>query len=87
MEPTKLFTIIGLAAGTLTTIAFLPQVIKTWQSKSAKDISLGMFSTFCTGVFLWIVYGLSIGDLPILIANIVTFILAFTILVFKFKYG
>ena len=87
MEPTKLFTIIGLAAGTLTTIAFLPQVIKTWQSKSAKDISLGMFSTFCTGVFLWIVYGLSIGDLPILIANIVTFVLAFTILVFKFKYG
>ena len=87
MEPTKLFTFIGLAAGTLTTIAFLPQVLKTWQSKSAKDISLGMFSTFCTGVFLWIVYGFSIGDLPILIANIVTFILAFTILVFKFRYG
>ncbi len=87
MEPTQLFTFIGLTAGTLTTIAFLPQVLKTWQSKSAKDISLGMFSTFCTGVFLWIVYGFSIGDLPILIANIVTFILAFTILVFKFKYG
>jgi MtN3 and saliva related transmembrane protein len=87
MEPTNFFTTIGLAAGTLTTIAFLPQVIKTWQSKSAKDISLGMFSTFCTGVFLWIVYGLSIGDLPILLANIITFILAFTILVFKFRYG
>jgi len=87
MEDTNLFTIIGLAAGTLTTIAFLPQVIKTWQSKSAKDISLGMFSTFCTGVFLWIVYGFKIGDLPILLANIITFILAFTILIFKFRYG
>ncbi|AFZ49541.1 SemiSWEET transporter [Dactylococcopsis salina] len=87
MEDTNLFTIIGLAAGTLTTIAFLPQVIKTWQSKSAKDISLGMFSTFCTGVFLWIVYGFNIGDLPILLANIITFILAFTILIFKFRYG
>ncbi|AFZ42604.1 hypothetical protein PCC7418_0370 [Halothece sp. PCC 7418] len=87
MEPTNFFTAIGLAAGTLTTIAFLPQVIKTWQSKSAKDISLGMFSTFCTGVFLWIVYGFSVGDLPVLLANIVTFVLAFTILVFKFRYG
>lgn len=87
METNNFFTIIGLAAGTLTTIAFLPQVLKTWQSKSAKDISLGMFSTFCTGVFLWIVYGFSVGDLPILLANIVTFILAFTILVFKFRFG
>lgn len=87
MEPTNFFTLIGLAAGSLTTIAFLPQVIKTWQSKSAQDISLGMFSIFCTGVFLWIIYGFTVGDLPVLLANIVTFILAFTILVFKFKYG
>jgi len=87
MEPVNFFTTIGLAAGTLTTIAFLPQVIKTWQTKSAKDISLGMFSTFSTGVFLWIVYGFSVGDLPVLLANIVTFVLAFTILVFKFRYG
>ncbi len=87
MELYNLFTVIGLAAGSLTTIAFLPQVIKTWRSKSAKDISLGMFSTFCTGVFLWIIYGLTVGDLPILITNVVTFVLAFTILVFKFKYG
>lgn len=87
MEPTNFFTLIGLAAGSLTTIAFLPQVIKTWQSKSAKDISLGMFSIFCTGVFLWIIYGFTVGDLPVLLANIVTFILAFTILVFKFRYG
>ncbi|MFB6277117.1 MAG: SemiSWEET transporter [Halothece sp.] len=87
MESTNFFTLIGLTAGTLTTIAFLPQVIKTWRTKSAQDISLVMFSTFCTGVFLWIVYGLTVGDLPVLLTNIVTFVLAFMILVFKFKYG
>ncbi|PSO47012.1 MAG: hypothetical protein BRC33_13715 [Cyanobacteria bacterium SW_9_44_58] len=87
MEPTNFFTLIGLTAGTLTTMAFLPQVIKTWQTKSAQDISLTMFSTFCTGVFLWIVYGLTVGDLPVLLTNIVTFVLAFMILVFKFRYG
>lgn len=87
MEFHNLFTFIGLAAGTLTTIAFLPQVIKTWRSKSAQDISLTMFSTFCTGVFLWMIYGISVGDLPIFVTNVVTFVLAFTILVFKLRYG
>lgn len=79
-------TLIGLLAGTLTTISFLPQVIKTWKSKSAKDISLGMFLTFCTGVFLWIVYGLSVHNLPVVAANLATFVLASTILFLKLKY-
>ncbi|MGF1492859.1 MAG: SemiSWEET transporter [Microcoleaceae cyanobacterium] len=78
---------VGLLAGSLTTIAFLPQVIKTWKSKSAKDVSLEMFVIFCTGVFLWLVYGLLIGDFPLVIANIVTFLLATTILFFKLRYG
>ncbi|MCH8487942.1 MAG: hypothetical protein LAT75_13845, partial [Candidatus Cyclonatronum sp.] len=51
-----LITVVGLLAATCTTISFLPQVIKTWKSKSAKDLSLGMFSIFATGVFLWLVY-------------------------------
>lgn len=83
----NLITVIGLLAGGLTTIAFLPQVLKTWKSKSAKDISLEMFLTFCTGVFLWIIYGLCVGDIPVIVANIMTFIFASTILYFKFKYG
>ncbi|AFZ34557.1 Cystinosin/ERS1p repeat protein [Stanieria cyanosphaera PCC 7437] len=83
----NLITVIGLLAGGLTTIAFLPQVLKTWKSKSAKDISLGMFFTFCTGVFLWIIYGFCVNDLPVVVANIMTFIFASTILYFKFKYG
>ncbi|WP_413166498.1 SemiSWEET transporter [Capilliphycus salinus ALCB114379] len=79
-------TAIGLLAGSLTTIAFLPQVIKTWKTKSTRDVSLEMFVIFCTGVFLWIVYGALIGDLPVVAANIVTLSLASTILFFKLKY-
>ncbi|AFZ55493.1 SemiSWEET transporter [Cyanobacterium aponinum AL20118] len=79
-------TIIGLMAGSLTTISFLPQAIKTWRSKSAKDISLAMFLCFCLGVVLWIIYGLFIMDIPVLVTNIVTLILAGTILFFKLKY-
>lgn len=79
-------TIIGLMAGSLTTISFLPQAIKTWKSKSAKDISLTMFLCFCLGVILWIIYGLFIKDIPIVVTNVITLILAGTILFFKFKY-
>ncbi|MGB3401574.1 MAG: SemiSWEET transporter [Microcoleaceae cyanobacterium] len=82
----NIVTIIGLLAGSLTTIAFLPQVIKTWKTKSTKDVSLTMFLTFCTGVSLWIVYGFLEKDLPVLMANIVTFLLASIILGFKLKY-
>jgi MtN3 and saliva related transmembrane protein len=85
--PETFVTSLGLIAGTLTTIAFLPQLIKIWRSRSAKDISLGMFLIFSTGVFLWLVYGLLIGDTPIVVANFITFVLAVTILVFKFRYS
>lgn len=83
----EIVTLVGLVAGTLTTIAFVPQVLKTWQSKSAKDISLGMFLCFSLGVLLWLIYGLQNQDLPIIVANSITLILASTILVFKFRYG
>lgn len=79
-------TILGLVAGVLTTLSFLPQVIKAWKSRSTRDISLGMFAMFCTGVFLWIVYGFLVGDLPVVVANTVTFLLAVTILALKLRY-
>jgi MtN3 and saliva related transmembrane protein len=82
----NLITIIGLMAGTLTTISFLPQAIKTWRSKSARDISLTMFLSFCVGVVLWIIYGFFMNDLPVLLTNSVTLILAGSILFFKLKY-
>ena len=78
--------LIGLSAGFLTTIAFLPQVIKTWKSGSAKDLSLGMFSFFCLGVLLWLVYGILTKDTPVIAANLATLILASTILYFKLRF-
>jgi MtN3 and saliva related transmembrane protein len=78
--------VLGLAAGALTTAAFLPQVIKTWKSRSAKDLSLGMFSLFCLGVLLWLVYGLMVMDIPVIAANLVTLMLASTLLFFKLRF-
>jgi MtN3 and saliva related transmembrane protein len=82
----KLTTGIGYVAGLLTTTAFLPQVLKTWQTKSAKDLSLGMFSIFCCGVTLWLIYGIILKDIPIILANAATLLLSTTLLYFKFKY-
>jgi MtN3 and saliva related transmembrane protein len=78
--------LLGLAAGMLTTIAFLPQVIKTWKSRSAKDLSLGMFSMFCLGVAMWLAYGLLVRDIPVIAANLLTLMLASTLLFFKLRF-
>ncbi len=80
-------TLIGLTAAFCTTAAFLPQVIRTWQTRSTKDLSLGMFLVMTTGVLLWLVYGLFLHDLPLIAANGVTFLLSGTILYFKLRYG
>jgi MtN3 and saliva related transmembrane protein len=78
--------LLGLFAGSLTTASFLPQVIKTWKSRSAKGLSLGMFLLFSIGVLLWLVYGLMVNDIPVIVANLITLILASTILVFKLSF-
>ena len=70
-------------AGTMTVLAFVPQVWKTWRSRSAADVSLAMYLIFAFGVFLWIVYGLVIHSIPVVAANAATFILACTMIVFK----
>tara|TARA_Y100001970_G_scaffold274741_1_gene374984 strand:- start:441 stop:701 length:261 start_codon:yes stop_codon:yes gene_type:complete len=77
---------IGFFAAFCTTIAFLPQAIKVFKSKSTKDISLYMFIIFTIGVLSWLVYGLIINDMPIILANAVTLILSFFILIYKIKY-
>lgn len=79
--------ILGFTAATLTTFAFLPQVMQVWRSRSTKDISLPMLITFIAGISLWLVYGLVVKAAPIYIANFVTLILNLTILRFKLKYG
>ncbi len=78
-----LVDIIGSLAGFLTTIAFVPQVIKTWRSRSAADISLIMFALFTLGVLMWLLYGIALRALPIILANSVTLLLASSILVMK----
>jgi len=78
--------IIGLIAGMLTTSAFIPQVIKTWRTKSAKDLSLVMFLLYCLGVLLWSIYGLMINQFPVILWNIITLALASVILYFKLKF-
>jgi len=80
-------TVIGFVAGTCTTVSFLPQVIKIVKTRGTEDISLGMYIVFCTGVFLWGLYGALHGDLPMIITNIATFLIAVTILVLKIKHG
>jgi MtN3 and saliva related transmembrane protein len=80
-------TLLGLLAASCTTLAFLPQVIKTWKSRSTKDISLGMFSVLVIGILLWLAYGLSISDLPLIVANMVTLLFSVIILYFKLKHG
>ncbi|HIK27508.1 MAG: SemiSWEET transporter [Oscillatoriaceae bacterium SKW80] len=79
-------TAVGFAAATCTTIAFLPQLIKTWQSKSAKDVSFGMLIFFCSGVFMWLIYGILIKSWPVIFANVLTLTFNLIILYLKIKY-
>jgi MtN3 and saliva related transmembrane protein len=77
---------LGLIAGALTTAAFIPQVVKIWKSRHTQDISLGMFAIFSIGVFLWLLYGIQLGALPVILSNGITLVLSLTILVFKLRY-
>ena len=77
--------LIGFAAAFLTTIAFIPQVIQVWKSKSVEGLSLTTYIIFIIGVFLWFLYGLSIGSLSMIIANFITVLLASVIIYFIIK--
>jgi MtN3 and saliva related transmembrane protein len=78
-----LIDLVGSVAATLTTLAFLPQVIKTLKTRRTRDISTAMWSLFCAGVALWLVYGLLLGAWPLIIANSLTLLLAGTVLTLK----
>lgn len=77
---------LGAAAGLLTTVAFLPQVIRTWQRRSAEDISALTFGLFSLGVTLWLAYGLALHLWPVVLANGVTLGLALMILWAKLRF-
>ena len=74
-------TILGLVAAALTTGAYVPQVVKTWRSGSSADLSLGTYATLLAGLAAWLAYGLLLGDLPIILANVVTIALVGSVLV------
>lgn len=79
--------LLGMAAGTLTTISLIPQVWRIVQTRSARDISWGMFCVFAAGTALWFAWGIAQGALPVIVANFVTLLLATVILVLKWRYG
>lgn len=77
---------IGLIAAFSTTTAFIPQLVRVWRLKSARDISLHMFLLFSFGEAMWLLYGLMIHSPPVILANVVTLGLALAILALKLKY-
>jgi MtN3 and saliva related transmembrane protein len=80
-------SIIGYVAGICTTLAFLPQVIRTWKTRSTEDISLGMFSLMVFGIGLWLFYGVVTDDWPLIIADGFSLFLAAMILLMKVRFG
>lgn len=78
--------LVGFTAATLTTIAFVPQAIKTFRSRDTKSISLGMYSVFTVGIGFWFAYGVLLGSWPMILSNIVTLGLAGGILAMKLRY-
>jgi MtN3 and saliva related transmembrane protein len=80
-------TLIGLLAAACTTGSFLPQVIRAWRTRSTRDVSALMFILLVTGNALWLLYGALIGDLPLVVANLITITLVAIILVLKLRYG
>jgi MtN3 and saliva related transmembrane protein len=83
----QLAELVGLLAAVGTTGAFLPQVVKSWKTRSTKDFSWLMLALYVIGVFLWLVYGLMIGQVPVIAANAVTEVLILCIVAAKLKYG
>jgi MtN3 and saliva related transmembrane protein len=79
--------ILGLLAGTITSITFLPQVIQIWKTRSAKDLSLGMLALLTIGVSMWLVYGLLIKDAAIIYTNSMVLAMSFIMLYFKFRFN
>lgn len=81
-----LTTTLGLVAGSLTTIAYFPQVLKTWRSRSADGMSWSMLIILCVGIALWLVYGIYVHDTPVILANVFTLLFSSAILAMKIRY-
>jgi MtN3 and saliva related transmembrane protein len=79
--------LVGFGAAALTTVAFVPQAVLTWKQRRAEGVSLGMYVVFVLGVACWLAYGVLIGSAPIIVANVITLLLAGFILGMKLRHG
>jgi MtN3 and saliva related transmembrane protein len=82
----RLVTGIGLAAGALTTLSFVPQLLRTWRLRRAHDMSGWWLASFISGITMWLIYGLLLPSMPIIVANSATLALILPILAMKVSY-
>lgn len=85
--PLTLPDVLGYAAASCTTFSFLPQAWRVWRLRSADDISTPMYVIFLFGVSLWLLYGLALGAAPIIVANLLTIVLAGSVLLMKWHFA
>ena len=78
---------LGFLAATLTTVAFVPQAVKTLRTRDTSGISLGMYAVFTVGIACWFGYGVYLGSWPMILSNVITFVLAAIILALKIRHG
>jgi MtN3 and saliva related transmembrane protein len=83
----ELNDLLGISAGVLTSYSRVPQIVKTWKTRSAGGLSLKMYAMLCIGFLLWLTYGVMTNDLPIILANVVSLALNITLLIFRFRFG
>ncbi len=79
-------TLVGSISAALTTAAFVPQVVRVWRLRDARDISLPTFAIFSAGLVGWVAYGAGVGSVPIIAANFLTLLLALAIVGLKLRF-
>lgn len=79
--------VVGYVAGTLTTIALVPQAWRTFRTRDVSGISLRMYSTFTVGVAIWLAYGILLREVPMILANSISLVLAIAVLAMKLRFG
>lgn len=80
------YEIIGLLAAVLTTSSYVPQVFKTWKTKSVDNLSLTMYLAMFIGILLWLIYGIHLNSFSMIIANSITALLTLIIIILKLRY-
>jgi MtN3 and saliva related transmembrane protein len=87
LTPMHWTSMIGTAAGICTTLAYLPQAILAWRTRSTHDVSLRMYLLMVLGTVLWLSYGLALMDWPLIVSNVISLGFTGSILILKLRYG